>query len=271
MGLAASGCSTTPPPRGLTVVEPAVPPPTVEQVEAAQRRLAALSLYFGTFDGELDAETRVAIARFQRERGLDVTGALDPGTWEALGGTLEPGAPAEEPERPPELELPSARELLAEAPPLPQPPAGALDAVHDEVDRGLLAAASTAEALLARAEGADLQERLAAAERAIAAARREGFERLLQARRQGGWALLPEALQGALRRALAERNLLLRPEDAGWGRDEAAAIRWLGHSIGMPARDEPSLELLEALGIDPAPMFQRQREVPNEGPHGDRK
>lgn len=296
LGLGALGCSTTPPPRGLVVVEPTAPPPSIEEVEGAQRHLAERGLYHGPIDGELDAETRVAIARFQRKSGFEVTGTLDPVTQEALASGPLPQPAPEQQALPPELELPSASALLEEPLPLPQPPPGALDATYEEVRRGFLAAAAEAERLLAGTtqeqespqgqvpqqeqapprgqgsprgqepsqeqepaqeppQGQRLAERLAAAQQVIAQARIDAFRLLVEARREGGWALLPEALEVELRKALSARHLLLRPEDEGWGRDEAAAVRWLGRSLGIPDEGLPSLQLLEALGIDPAPMF----------------
>lgn len=249
-------CSTTPPPTGLHMIEEERPPPSPEEVVRAQRALAELNLYLGPMDGRLGAETRVALARFQRRAGLPVTGELDPETLEALLGEV-PGV-ADGPVRPEveRPELPSAEALLEEAPPRPQPPPGFLEPVLAEAE-ALLAEGEAAARTILAAEGgvAERARRLEEAARRIQEARAAAFARVVDARVRGGYAPLPEELLQALRQALAERRLLIRPEEMGWGSDEEEAVRWLELSLGLPPSGLPSLRLLEALGIDPSPLF----------------
>ncbi|AKU90383.1 hypothetical protein AKJ08_0770 [Vulgatibacter incomptus] len=87
-------------------------------------------------------------------------------------------------------------------------------------------------------------------------ARAEAFGLLLEARRVGGWALLPTALMARLEQELDRRALLLRPVTGRLGPDDEAAIRWLERSLGLAPTGQPSLRLLEAVGIDPGPMFE---------------
>ena len=54
-------------------------------VAAVQQRLAREGYYRGEIDGVFGAETRAAVADYQRSRGLRVTGALTPDTVRALG------------------------------------------------------------------------------------------------------------------------------------------------------------------------------------------
>lgn len=228
-------------------------PPSVEEVREAQAELRERGLYLGAVDGELHAETRIALARFQRMEGLEVTGALDAGTREALGRRgREPGPAA--PEAP--SKIPSAAELLETAEELPQPPSEALDPLLEEVRHELAEAAREADVILQEPDGAPAEVRLSQAEKVLEDARRRGFDRILAFRKEGGWALLPEVLATELRDALGRRHLLLRPDRSGWGRDESSAIRWMERSLQLPQKGEPSLDLLEALGIDPSPMFQ---------------
>lgn len=44
---------------------------TPDFVASVQRALAARGLFFGTVNGEMDAQTRAAVRRFQRPQGLD--------------------------------------------------------------------------------------------------------------------------------------------------------------------------------------------------------
>jgi hypothetical protein len=242
------------------VVEPERPPPEPEEIAEAQRRLASLGDYLGPVDGRLTAETRVALARFQRRAGLEVTGALDPATWEALERAAPPLPEEALPEPPPELpSLPSAEALLAEEPHPPQPPPGWLEPVLEEAAALLAEGEAAARARLAVEGGsaADRALRMGEAEARLGAARAAAFHAVVQARLQAGFAPLPEELERALRQALQERDLLVRPERPGWGRDEIEAIRWLERSLGLPPTGLPSLPLLEALGIDPSPIFGR--------------
>lgn len=251
------GCSTTPPPRGIEVVEPERPPPAPETIAEAQRRLRELEDYHGPVDGRLTAETRVALARFQRRAGLEVTGELDDPTLEALEARIPalPEAPAPAPERP---ELPSAEALLAPEPARPQPPPAWLEPLLQEVAAYLEEASREAARLQIAPDGLGpvaVAERVGEAERILSEARRAGFDRIVEARLEGGYAPLPEPLLEALRQALFERNLLIRPENRGWGRDEEEAVRWMERSLGLPQTGRPSLPLLEALAIDPLPIF----------------
>lgn len=255
-------------PEGVTVVKPPEPPLPSGAIVDAQRRLKELDLYVGPTDGELTPATRVAIARFQRSRQLKATGTLDDATAAALGlqplatypaAPTGPGTRAAETETP----RPSSEEILAaqRVQPLPQPPPGALDPALQEAARLLGGGIDTAQTDLKRSEGKlpDTQRAAeadaAAAQRTLFEARSKAFDTLLAARRQGGWAPLPVPLLSALEQALQDRALLLRGQDGALGPDDQAAIRWLQRSMGLEPTGEPSLELLENLGIDPGPMF----------------
>jgi len=258
--LGATACSTTPPATGLRVVEPERPPPGPEEIAEAQRRLVSLGHYLGPVDGRLTAETRVALARFQRRAGLEVTGALDPETRQALERAAPPLEEEALPESPKELpSLPSAEALLAEEPHRPQPPPGWLEPVLEEAAAILEEGEAAARARLAVEGGsaADRALRMGEAEGRLAAARAAAFDAVVQARLRAGFAPLPEELDRALRQALQERDLLVRPERPGWGRDEYEAVRWLERSLGLPQTGLPSLPLLQALGIDPTSIFGR--------------
>ena len=54
-------------------------------VEATQERLAQLSYYNGPVDGIFGPTTRDAVAKYQIDNQLDVTGSLSPDTLESLG------------------------------------------------------------------------------------------------------------------------------------------------------------------------------------------
>ena len=56
-----------------------------EAVANVQSELQNLGYYYGTIDGILGPETQHALTRFQRDRGLPVTGAIDPDTVGSLG------------------------------------------------------------------------------------------------------------------------------------------------------------------------------------------
>jgi N-acetylmuramoyl-L-alanine amidase len=62
---------------------PAQPQPSAE-VRRAQERLQALGYYNGPIDGLWGAETASAVERFQRERGMEVSGRLNGATQAAL-------------------------------------------------------------------------------------------------------------------------------------------------------------------------------------------
>ena len=55
-----------------------------EQVRSAQQQLHAAGLYNGPVDGVMDPDTRVAIARFQQQNGLQPTQSLDQPTLARL-------------------------------------------------------------------------------------------------------------------------------------------------------------------------------------------
>jgi len=260
------------------------PPPTKEEVLEAQQRLTTLGVYDGAVDGELGARTRVALARFQRISGMTPTGLLDAPTMEALaqastapraalaaGGSAAPGGPGKPaPAQAPAL--PSAAQLLADAgAALQQPPPGALCGALSEAAailekaRGAaatqLAAGAPSEGIVSAIAGdeggaAGAAEELRGAEQRLAEAREEAFERVLTARREGGWAPLPEELALAVERELARRSLLLRVPDGRLGPDAASALAWVQRSHGRVPTGDPSVGVLEILGIDPAPMFE---------------
>ena len=50
-----------------------------------QRQLNLYGYYTGAITGSLDSTTRVAIANYQRDNGLPVTGTVDQSTVESLG------------------------------------------------------------------------------------------------------------------------------------------------------------------------------------------
>lgn len=261
VALAALGCSTTPPPRGIELVEPERPPPEPETIAQAQERLRQLEEYYGPIDGRLSAETRVALARFQQRAGLEVNGELDEPTLQALEARI-PTLPEEPTPVPPLPELPSAEALLAPEPERPQPPPDWLDPLLREVAADLEEAGRAAAHLLAGGEGAGAAARadqVAEADRLLSEARRAAFERIVEARLEAGYAPLPQVLLTELRQALYERNLLIRPGRHAWGQDESEAVRWLERSLGLPQTGRPSLPLLEALGIDPLPIFALDR------------
>ncbi len=56
-----------------------------EVIANVQAALQEAGYYFGPITGSLDPETRAALANFQRDYGLEITGAIDEPTVEALG------------------------------------------------------------------------------------------------------------------------------------------------------------------------------------------
>ena len=62
----------------------ALPPPSASRVQQAQARLKAAGFDAGPPDGTLGPKTRDAIRRYQRTKGLQVTGELDTPTLDAL-------------------------------------------------------------------------------------------------------------------------------------------------------------------------------------------
>ena len=69
-------------PNGAPVADPTV--------EAIQERLAQLGYYNGPVDGIFGPTTRDAVAKYQIDNQLDVTGSLSPDTLQSLG--VPPGA-----------------------------------------------------------------------------------------------------------------------------------------------------------------------------------
>ena len=64
---------------------------TKDEVREAQQRLAAQGLYRGREDGLMGSATGRAIAQFQRQNGLRVTGTLDQATLDRLNGAPNQG------------------------------------------------------------------------------------------------------------------------------------------------------------------------------------
>jgi hypothetical protein len=56
-----------------------------EVIANVQMALQNAGYYYGEITGSLGVDTRAAIANFQRDNGLQITGAIDEGTVEALG------------------------------------------------------------------------------------------------------------------------------------------------------------------------------------------
>jgi Putative peptidoglycan binding domain len=56
-----------------------------EVIANVQTALQDAGYYYGQITGSLSIDTRAAIANFQRDNGLDITGAIDEATVEALG------------------------------------------------------------------------------------------------------------------------------------------------------------------------------------------
>lgn len=56
-----------------------------EVIANVQTALQGAGYYYGEITGSLGVDTRAAIANFQRDNGLQITGAIDEGTVEALG------------------------------------------------------------------------------------------------------------------------------------------------------------------------------------------
>ena len=61
----------------LTVQSAAGQAQNSEQVRTAQQQLQAAGLYHGPADGQMDPDTRAAIANFQQQNGLRRTATLD--------------------------------------------------------------------------------------------------------------------------------------------------------------------------------------------------
>ncbi len=88
LGLLATGCASSTP----VATSSYNPPSTYVQaqpsatVRDAQQRLSALGYYAGPIDGLWGPDTQAAVERFQRDRGLQVTGDLNQVTASALQG-----------------------------------------------------------------------------------------------------------------------------------------------------------------------------------------
>jgi len=93
-----AGCtgSSAATPAGTTYAQPQPAAYTQPQPSAAvrdaQQRLSALGLYAGPVDGVWGPDTQVAVERFQRNRGLQVTGDLNQVTTSALQAAPLPSA-----------------------------------------------------------------------------------------------------------------------------------------------------------------------------------
>ena len=55
-----------------------------DQIKAAQQQLKTAGLYNGSVDGKMGTETKQALEQFQKQHGLQATGALDQQTLAAL-------------------------------------------------------------------------------------------------------------------------------------------------------------------------------------------
>src|SRR5262249_55644003 len=136
--------------------------------------------------------------------------------------------------------------------PAPQPPRGALAPTYASAAQLLASGAGQARAALA---SGPLPAATARAQASLSDTRARAFSMVLDARVQKGFAPLPSDLQNAMESALSSRALLVNGKDGKFGSDDAAAIRWVERSLGLPTTGRPSLRLLEEMGIDPSPMF----------------
>ncbi|MBV9198627.1 MAG: peptidoglycan-binding protein, partial [Alphaproteobacteria bacterium] len=71
------------------VLKPTDPPMRGADVESVQRALAAAQMPVAQ-DGEYNSATASAVARFQKEKGLNVSGVVDTATRQRLGGSGDP-------------------------------------------------------------------------------------------------------------------------------------------------------------------------------------
>jgi peptidoglycan hydrolase-like protein with peptidoglycan-binding domain len=79
-----------------SVAAPAAAPLSTRAVRNVQTRLRALGFYRGAADGIWGPGTQAALERFQRGRGIEATGQINPVTVQALGlnpGNLEAALP----------------------------------------------------------------------------------------------------------------------------------------------------------------------------------
>jgi len=73
------------PPADPVAVVPAAAALSPRAVRNVQQRLRALGFYRGGVDGLWGAGTQEALERFQRGRGIEATGQINPVTAQALG------------------------------------------------------------------------------------------------------------------------------------------------------------------------------------------
>src|SRR5258708_4981568 len=99
LGLLAAGCAGNPsstPVAASTYTQPQpstyIQPQPSAAVRDAQQRLSALGFYAGAIDGFWGPDTQAAVERFQRSRGLQVSGDLNPVTTSALQAAPLPSA-----------------------------------------------------------------------------------------------------------------------------------------------------------------------------------
>ncbi|HZT89035.1 MAG TPA: peptidoglycan-binding domain-containing protein [Stellaceae bacterium] len=80
------------------LLKPAEPPMRGADVTAVQHALAAANVAVQA-SGVYDGPTAVAVARYQKQNGLNVSGAVDAATWQKLGVKM-PAAPSPSPSAP---------------------------------------------------------------------------------------------------------------------------------------------------------------------------
>jgi hypothetical protein len=68
-----------------------------EWVTQLQARLQALGHYDGSLDGDYGEHTRTAVEKFQLDSAIEASGAVDAGTWRALGDAERAAAPGTDP------------------------------------------------------------------------------------------------------------------------------------------------------------------------------
>ncbi len=61
-----------------------------DEVREIQRKLSALGDYRGPIDGDFGGGTQAAVVAFQRRKGIEADGSVQPATWEALFGSPIP-------------------------------------------------------------------------------------------------------------------------------------------------------------------------------------
>lgn len=74
---------------GQPVLELTTPPTAGKVVKELQKRLTELGYYQGPSDGTYTCRTARAVARFQQDLGIPVTGKMDPVTWAYLAWVEE--------------------------------------------------------------------------------------------------------------------------------------------------------------------------------------